>query len=164
MANNTRIQYTGTILSYQSHSPANYISSLAADDWFDNILCVFQDAVNEGRCLNQKMIKVAILDTGIDRNDIAIRHAMATLSGVSGGTKNNATPCPAISERNCRGFPKTLDPLEDKNGHGTCCAALLLRTAPNVELFIGRVVGDDKKLDRENDYNETVKVSLMLNQ
>ena len=65
---------------------------------------------------------------------------------------------PAISKDNCCGFPETLNPLADNNGHGTSCAALLLRTAPDVELFIGRVVDDNGKLDNRDSYSSTVEV------
>ena len=82
----------------------------------------------------------------------------APLEMYTGSGKQTPTESPAISELNCRGFPETLVPLEDKYGHGTCCATLLLRTAPDAELFIGRVVDDIGRMDKSHDYRSTVEV------
>jgi hypothetical protein len=32
--------------------------------------------------------------------------------------------------------------MKDKHGHGTRCTALLIRTAPNIDLYIARVFTD----------------------
>src|SRR6202035_5904706 len=105
--------------------------------------------VTRDRPRNQQKIKVAILDSGVDRNDSAIQSGMtAPLEMYTGSGKQTPTESPAISELNCRGFPETLVPLEDKYGHGTCCATLLLQTAPDAELFIGRVVDDIGRMDK----------------
>ena len=131
----------------------------AADAWFDNKLYLFQDFVTRDRPPNQPKIRVAILDSGIDRNDVAIQFAMTSRpeiqsqSGIQTPIEN-----PPISKDNCRGFPDVLDPLEDKYGHGTCCAALLLRTAPEAELFIGRIADDNGRMDKGQDYRSTVEV------
>lgn len=45
------------------------------------------------------------------------------------------------------------------NGHGTRCATLLLRTAPDIELFVVRIVNDDGKMEEgdDDDYDCVVK-------
>jgi len=124
----------------------NRISYRAAEDWFDNKFYLFDVEANVGPSSNRERIKVAILDTGVDKTDVEIQKAMNSEH-------------PAISNHSCRGFPETLLPLEDKHGHGTQCAALLLRIAPNVELFIGRVATNNGTLYRENKYGEDDKKS-----
>lgn len=52
-------------------------------------------------------------------------------------------------------FPSTLLPLEDKYGHGTGCAALLLRTAPNIELFVARIFNDKEEVEKTDDDQTT---------
>jgi subtilisin family serine protease len=54
------------------------------------------------------------------------------------------------------GFPKTLNPLEDKCGHGTHGASVLLKTAPKVELLIARVFDDDGKMPYMDKYPAVV--------
>src|SRR5271169_984416 len=63
---------------------------------------------------NNTPIKVAIIDTGVDSTHTQIREAIE-----SGKIFNGA------------GFPKSLVPFEDVNGHGTHAASVLLKTAPN---------------------------------
>ena len=69
-------------------------------------------------------------------------------------------------ENYCWAYPNSLHPLEDKNGHGTRCASLLLRTAPDIELFIVRIMNDDGKMDKvdddDDDYEGIFKVSLSM--
>lgn len=64
-------------------------------------------------------VKVAILDTGID-----LQH-------------------PSLSARipstNCRDFVNNVDDICDDAGHGTHTSHLLARTAPQAEIFCGRV-------------------------
>ena len=65
---------------------------------------------------------------------------------------------PPVSRERCKGFPDILDPLGDNCGHGTSCAALLLRVAPRVRLWIGRVVDDHGQIPRNNYYGSVVDV------
>ena len=59
-----------------------------------------------------------------------------------------------------KGFPKELNPLEDKCGHGTHGASVLLKTAPNAELLVARVFDDDGKMSYRNMYQDIVEVML----
>jgi len=57
-----------------------------------------------------------------------------------------------------KGFPDALDPLRDRNGHGTHGTSVLLRAAPTANIYIGRVADDDGNLSAENDYIYVAKV------
>jgi hypothetical protein len=69
-----------------------------------------------------------------------------------------------ISKNRCKGFPKTLDPCDDKNGHGTHAASVLLQTAPDIDLYIARVVDDTGNIIKENDYEGVINVRVVLSQ
>ena len=45
-----------------------------------------------------------------------------------------------------QGFPANLDPLQDKDGHGTHGASVLLKTAPNATLLVVRVANDKRQI------------------
>jgi hypothetical protein len=109
--------------------------------WFTHYLANFQKEVAEVRNDNQPRIRVAILDSGIDT-----RHEDFAKLRQRGGI--------ACGE----GFPKSLKPFEDKNGHGTHCASVLIRTAPQAELYVARIVDDEGHLPSDNEYEAIVKV------
>lgn len=56
------------------------------------------------------------------------------------------------SENDCRaikrwrGFPHTLDPCQDRLGHGTHIASVILKTAPYPALYIARIFSDDGQM------------------
>ena len=54
-----------------------------------------------------------------------------------------------------QGFPDNLDPLHDKDGHGTHGASVLLKTTPHATLLVARV-NDDL------DYTVTIKNLLQF--
>jgi hypothetical protein len=64
--------------------------------------------------------------------------------------------------RSCRGFPNSLDPLSDRNGHGTHGASVFMRTAPRAELYIARIADDTGNIAAENNYASVVEVVLSL--
>lgn len=92
----------------------------------------------------QKPVRIALLDTGVD-----IRHPQFKR------TQEFNT------FRGFRGFPNSLDPLSDRNGHGTHGASVLLRTAPHAVLYIARIADDQGNIAAENDYESVVKVSTV---
>ena len=122
-----------------------------AETWFSMDLPKFRDLIQYNRTHFQQRIKVAIFDTGIDRNDVFMKRFLP---------HNEA----GFIENYCWAYPNSLHPLEDKNGHGTRCASLLLRTAPDIELFVVRIMNDDGKMDKvdddDDDYEGIFKVSL----
>ncbi|KAK2593621.1 hypothetical protein QQS21_008669 [Conoideocrella luteorostrata] len=87
-----------------------------SDKWFTQLK---QETHTLMRSLKCGEVKIAILDTGID-----LQH-------------------PLLSERvpskNCRDFVKNTGDMCDEVGHGTHTAYLLAKTAPQAEIFCGRV-------------------------
>jgi hypothetical protein len=141
----------------------------AAELWFENQLFEFQQLADHGRKPGQQSIRVAILDSGVNKADPTIQNAMGRRSAETGMTETEqqgqiSSRMPALSEQNCRGFPGALNPLEDRYGHGTCSAALLLRTAPDTELFIARIVDNHGKIDPTGNFQWIVKVIALLRQ
>jgi subtilisin family serine protease len=69
-------------------------------------------------------VKVALFDTGLDPSDAIIRRHLSRITYKSfiPGEEHH-----------------TVKNARDENGHGTHCAALLLKVAKNAEIFIGRV-------------------------
>jgi len=69
----------------------------------------------------------------------------------------------SIGDDRCQGFPN--DPYHhskaDKHGHGTYVASVLLKTAPDVSLYIARVFNDVGRLcdGDHDDYSEIAKVN-----
>ena len=59
-----------------------------------------------------------------------------------------------------RGFPGDLNLFDDKWSHGTHGASILLKTAPNAKLLIGRVFDDNGKMPYKNKYPDVVEVML----
>jgi len=96
------------------------------------------------------------LDSGIDIEDDAFAPIGPIIVG-EGEMENEID----LNAHIACGFPKTLDALKDRHGHGTQCAALLLRTAPQVQLFICRIIDDDEALESKHQYAGTVQVRLL---
>ena len=65
-----------------------------------------------------------------------------------------------LQKDRCRGFPSQLEAIacQDKNGHGTHCASVLLRTAPNIDLYVARVFDDSGRVVPEDNYEGIVSV------
>jgi subtilisin family serine protease len=90
---------------------------------------------------------VAILDTGVQYAHPEIQTAVDVGN---------------IGKSRCQGFPNTLNPTADKNGHGTHVVSVLLRTSPDVLLYIARVADDDGTIVPDEDYKEVGEVKSFL--
>jgi hypothetical protein len=66
----------------------------------------------------------------------------------------------SLIRTNCKGFPNTLDPLHDRDGHGTHVASVLRRTDPLASLYIARIADDSRHIPSDNDYMYTVEVAI----
>jgi subtilisin family serine protease len=66
-------------------------------------------------------VRVAIFDTGLDLLHRDIRKAREQ------------------GRLNFRDFVENSDDIKDEDGHGTHCTSLVLKYAPNAEVFAGRV-------------------------
>jgi subtilisin family serine protease len=109
------------------------------ETWF-KYLAPFQDEVAKLRT-DDVRIRIAMLDTGMDEKHDAFQKTRQQGLILSG-----------------KGFPDNLLPFEDKHGHGTHAASVLLRTAPTAELFIARIFDDQGQIDPKNDYDAVVQV------
>jgi subtilisin family serine protease len=115
-----------------------------ADNWFAQLRVIHQ-VVDLNRSPDVNRVKVALLDTGIDCEHPDIKAAI---------TKGNID----IKSR-CVTFSATLDPKVDQNGHGTFCASILLKTAPEAALYIARVADDNGRFPANGGYESVAKVS-----
>src|SRR5436189_6266786 len=107
--------------------------SKSADDWFQ-ILQSVHSVVGKTRKDNQKRVRIAILDTGVDITHPQIQAAQFRINGYF----SNSTDIPPESVSN---FPE----LQDYHGHGTHGASVLLRTAPDAAIFVAKVTDNDGK-------------------
>jgi subtilisin family serine protease len=89
-----------------------------------------------GHLISQDRVKVAILDTGIYFEHPYFRQAR----------RMNV-----LHTDRCKGFPSRLNACLDKNGHGTHCTSVLLRTAPNIDLYVARVFDDYGNIPGDNE-------------
>jgi subtilisin family serine protease len=117
-----------------------YIRAQWADEFFERLRRQIHGIVAVGQT-DDNRVRIAILDSGIDA-----RHPdMAQY--INDG----------IIIRS-QGFPSTLDPLADKDGHGTHGTSVLLKTAPHAALLIARVADDDRRIPDVHNYEEVAKV------
>lgn len=100
--------------------------------------------INKDRKDRQKPVRVAILDTGVDARHPQFQKALQ-LKVI----------------RDSRGFPDTLLPLCDRNGHGTHGASVFMRIAPHAALFIARIADDNGEIADENNYAAVVEVLIL---
>ena len=116
----------------------NFCRARWADDWFRALEAVVFPVIDGNRKENQRRVRVALLDTGVDTTHREIKHALEQKKIVA-----------------YRGFPDSLDPLQDSTGNGTHGASVLLKTAPNSALYVARIVDDEGKI---SNCMETVRV------
>jgi len=121
------------------------ISSRAesADKWFETLESVVHSEISKNR--KDKQVRIAILDTGVDTTHPEIQNAIARKQIVG------FFPNSYDSE-------STLDPRADENGHGTHGTSVLIRTAPNANIYVARVADREGKLN----YDRVVEVYLYL--
>lgn len=118
------------------------ISWYSSDNWFDYIESVRTD-VRARRKDDDVRVKIAILDTGIDETHNQMKAALDPKS---------------LSIVDFKGFPDYLQPLRDKNGHGTYGTSLILKVAPEIHLYIARVSDDEGSIIDDNDFKGVVDV------
>ena len=122
---------------------ANNSVAEETDAWFENLIDI-QDAIDD----DTPSVRVAILDTGINKRHPAIRKHI----------KSVTHPDRAIQE--WRGFPdaKGFEPLNDLVGHGTQVTSIVLKIAPRSHLYIARVVDNDRMFSWDGDFHAAADV------
>ena len=98
-----------------------------------------------------RTIKIAVIDTGVDRT-----HENIAGHILSSDFPNEVTATSQITQQitKWRGFPETLDPLEDCDGRGTAITSIILRASPAVTLYIARIFNEEQQISK---YEEIVK-------
>ena len=113
-------------------------------------------------------VKVAILDTGIDRNHPDFQHPRSKpkKGGIISPVKGEEEQIKRIKA--CQNFcddRKDVEDVTDIDGHGTHVAGIILQLAPRAELYIARVCQGDESYGksspapRANVPNEKLKQS-----
>lgn len=97
--------------------------------------------IDKQRKDGQKPVRVALIDTGVD-----VRHP-----DFQKAVQHNKI-------KGYRAFPSYLDPLSDRNGHGTHGASVFMRTAPHAVVYIARIADDKGIIVPDNDYAAVVEV------
>ena len=112
-----------------------------ADQWFHDLDTAVYPVIDRNRKERQTPVRIALLDTGVDSRHPTFQKALRL-------NKIHAF----------RGFPASLDPLSDRNGHGTHGASVCMRAAPNAVLYIARIADDVGVIAPDNSYAAVVEV------
>jgi len=106
----------------------------------------FQNHASEKKLLINRKIRIAVIDSGIRKDDPSIRGARSAKR---------------IQDKNCRNFSSS-DPKDwdDKVNHGTRVTRLLLKVAPESELFIAKV--SDQMTIPKNKLHHIADVSIFM--
>ncbi|RMJ10267.1 hypothetical protein CDV36_010102 [Fusarium kuroshium] len=92
-----------------------------------------RSSCDEGKA--QPRVRIAILDTGIRKDDLSNRIQYALLV-------RKQSNCPKKDRypiKDIKNFTGNNDPEEDTCGHGTHVASILLRLAPDADLYVAKV-------------------------
>ncbi|KAF5120826.1 hypothetical protein E5D57_013162 [Metarhizium anisopliae] len=100
-----------------------------AESWFDDYYSVVLPIFRDRPTGYGNRIRVAILDTGVDLEVNGIREAL----------KNG--------QLHYQNFANGHDFAPDTDGHGTAVTSLLLRVAPNADVYVARVTSDGVNWD-----------------
>lgn len=109
-------------------------SSQGIDVWFREFNSRTQSLLAQGRKPLGKRVRIAILDTGID-----LGHP--DFSKIDEDHPEYGTPKSRVKE--CKSFVGSEGGDHDHSGHGTHSAALLLKLAPQANVYVARVVGNE---------------------
>lgn len=104
-----------------------------------------------------KIVKVAVLDSGINLNHPDFKEARVTRFGNEKLTRarGERAQLDRINANGLRNFvagTQGKDDVRDLDGHGTKVAGLILRLAPRAELYIARVC-DGRELSGDSEEN-----------
>ncbi|KAK2820010.1 hypothetical protein FQN49_007809 [Arthroderma sp. PD_2] len=118
---------TGSLLSSQSSHQSSRIANSALE-WFKKLDTCVQKRIGELRRINDRAVKVAVIDTGIDKDHPRIQQHLK---------------CNNSEIRGCKNWVTSSDDVSDDTGHGTAVCDVLLRIS-RVHLFVGKVSSSAK--------------------
>ena len=121
-----------------------FLRAKLADRWFSQLVFAHH-FISNNQNDNDPKIRVAILDSGIDQTHTDIKN-------------NLSHPGEIKSIHAWKGFPSSLDPLQDPTGHGTHGASVLLKAAPHSELYVARITDDNGEIPSEGNFISILKV------
>ena len=141
-----------------SHTGNDQLISNGSTHKADEVIIAYEKSVEDiftNRLdSNDKRIRIAILDTGVDCEHpyIATNWAPGEAANNYGKFYKDFTANPAVDTK-----PR------DECGHGTHVAGIILRLAPYAELYVARIFrNEDLREDSNNDTETTIcKVSYL---
>ncbi|KAL6720849.1 hypothetical protein ACLMJK_002774 [Lecanora helva] len=115
----------------------SYISD-AADQWFKDLQSDTQALLEPYRKDRMKRVKIAILDTGVDRTHASIESQWSKrIKGVKSWVNSEGGDI-------------------DQCGHGTHAAALLLKVAPEAHVYVARIAKDNNSSINHNNVAQAI--------
>lgn len=99
--------------------------------WFDKIGQINRKILGPFRKDRERRVRIAVLDSGVEMTNPQIQ---------------------AFKKRIKRrqDFSDPQGNAVDNDGHGTCCVALVLRVAPEADIYVGKIVtGSGHPIDEE---------------
>ena len=118
----------------------------SAEGWLCDLEQRTHGLVGRSRNSSHQNVKIALLDSGIDGTHRFFQTRRTRIKAYKSWV---AEP---VDESTVGGLSRRIlaRSCRDVNGHGTHKAALILRVAPWADLYIGRVVEDNKNLKAAN--------------
>ncbi|EWY80038.1 hypothetical protein FOYG_16834 [Fusarium oxysporum NRRL 32931] len=110
------------------------MKGLRADKWFENLKILVHDIVADRADERDDRIRVAVLDTGIDFDHPLIAESQSRIKQRKSFLPEHVTG-PADTS--------------DMNGHGTHVTHILMKTAPNADIYVGRIFFEGKEFEME---------------
>jgi subtilisin family serine protease len=93
-------------------------------------------------------VRIAILDTGVDGSHPGIYPHWKQVRNIRSWVGNKVQTVYGDGDMSEKQIRKVR---QDESGHGTHTTGLVLKVAPNADIFIARIANSDKKLTEENE-------------
>ncbi|KAI1826539.1 hypothetical protein F4861DRAFT_545583 [Xylaria intraflava] len=127
-----------------SDSEALFHSHIVPDKWLRDLKLISVEVERKRRrCRVGTPVRIAILDTGLNKDLDAFRSKIELLQNIV-GEKDFVKPGTPI--------------MTDTFGHGTFMARLIMECAPNIEILVARVAENTRQLERSG---ENIKEAIL---